>query len=52
MRTLPVEYLLVFLPMLIGIAVAVTGDTVKDLKSRFAIWVGWHFYHEDWRIKK
>ena len=48
MRYLPIEWLLVFLPMLIGIALAGTSCTVKKIKHNVALWIGWHFYHEDW----
>lgn len=52
MRYLPIEYLLIFLPLLIGIAAAGASDTVKKIKCKVALWIGWHIYHEDWRPVK
>lgn len=52
MRYLPIEYLLIFLPILIGIAVAGASDTMKKIKHNVALWIGWHIYHEDWRPTK
>ena len=52
MKTLPIEYLLIFLPMLMGIAAGLASKKFQALKPKIAIWIGWHFYHEDWRPNK
>ena len=50
MRYLPIEYLLIFLPIVLGIIIVNTKAAFDKVKPKIALWIGWHIYHEDWRV--